>query len=370
MIKIKYLFASFILSLTLPVFSQIEVKISGNIFNYNGDSLRISQIVGNRYVDYLVAAVDAKGNFQLKGKVPAPDYYVFRGGNANVNLILRSKSEIQIYGDGKDLMQFHNIVNSEESQKLNEFVYQMRAYNYKKDSANMYLQRHPEQEQAVNESFRYVHYEFMAYKERFLSENPNSPVLLPMLSAIDPENEFALFEKVVTGLKAGFGESPSIQGVVAQYEQVKAKKQSLSFLDPGKEAPDFEQAMPDGKMMKLSDLKGKVVLLDFWASWCGPCRKENPNVVRLYEKYKNDGFTVLSVSLDQDKQRWMDAIKKDGLTWPYHVSDLKQWQNEVAKQYKVTGIPFAVLLDKEGKVIAKNLRGEDLANTLKQLFGH
>jgi len=185
-----------------------------------------------------------------------------------------------------------------------------------------------------------------------------------------PKKDFAIYETVIKNLVNGFAASPNVQNVKNQYEQAKTKKEAMAFLDPGKVAPDFTQPKADGSTMKLSDLKGSVVLLDFWASWCGPCRKENPNVVRLYEMYKNDGFTVMSVSLDKDKQPWLDAIKKDKLSWPNHVSDLKFWQNEAAKQNKVPGIPFTILIDKEGNIINKNLRGEELAQTLKAIFGH
>lgn len=133
-------------------------------------------------------------------------------------------------------------------------------------------------------------------------------------------------------------------------------------------APDFEQNTLDGQPMKLSSLRGKVVLVDFWASWCGPCRRENPHVVKLYNKYKSKGFEVLGVSLDQKKASWEKAIAKDKLTWS-HVSDLKGWKNEVAKQYSVTSIPHTILLDKEGKILARNLRGADLDAKLKELFG-
>jgi thiol-disulfide isomerase/thioredoxin len=121
--------------------------------------------------------------------------------------------------------------------------------------------------------------------------------------------------------------------------------------------------------MKLSDLKGKVVLIDFWASWCGPCRKENPNVVKTYEKYKDAGFTVMSVSLDSDKAKWLEAIQKDGLVWPNHVSDLGGWQSKVARLYGVGSIPQTILLDKEGKIIASNLRGPALEAELQKIFG-
>ena len=136
----------------------------------------------------------------------------------------------------------------------------------------------------------------------------------------------------------------------------------------GAVAPDFEQATPEGKSMKLSDLRGKVVLVDFWASWCGPCRKENPHVVKLYDKYKSKGFDVMGVSLDKTKDRWVNAIEKDDLRWN-HVSDLKGWSNVVAKQYSVSSIPHTLLLDKDGKILARNLRAKQLEIKLVELFG-
>jgi len=138
--------------------------------------------------------------------------------------------------------------------------------------------------------------------------------------------------------------------------------------DIGAMAPDLAFENPDGKIMKLSDLRGKVVLLDFWAAWCRPCRQENPNVVRIYEKYHDKGFDVYSVSLDNDKAKWVKAIQDDGLVWPNHVSDLGYWQSKGAKIYGVNSIPATFLIDKEGRIIAKNLRGAALENALKEIF--
>ncbi len=141
----------------------------------------------------------------------------------------------------------------------------------------------------------------------------------------------------------------------------------------GNLAPEINLKNPEGKSITLSSLRGKLVLLDFWASWCGPCRMENPFVVNAYDKFKNikfqdaKGFTIYSVSLDVDPTAWKKGIEKDKLTWENHVSDLKGWNSEAAARYQVNGIPYNLLLNEHGVIIRKNLRGEELLKTLEKL---
>ncbi len=152
-------------------------------------------------------------------------------------------------------------------------------------------------------------------------------------------------------------------------KEIAAKVGDASKIAVGSPAPDFTLNSPTGESFQLSSLKGKVVLVDFWASWCKPCRAENPNLVKTFEKYKSKGFTIYSVSLDKELDAWVGAIKQDNLTWQYHGSNLKFWNCPVAKQYNVNSIPAAFLVDQNGNIIAKNLRGPALEQKLAEVFG-
>ena len=229
---------------------------------------------------------------------------------------------------------------------------------------------------AIND---YMSKEFLEYqndRQEFIASNQNSPALIIALISMNVQTEFEAYEGIMNQVSSNFGESPTVKEYVKYIQGIKDKKleeakqlNDAALLSPGKVSPDFEELGIDRKTkISLASLKGKVVLIDFWASWCGPCRKENPNVVRIYDKYKAKGFTIMSVSLDTDKDKWIAAINQDKLTWPNHVSDLGGWNSRVSKMYQVNSVPFTVLIDKEGNIIKTNLRGEELEKELENIF--
>ena len=199
--------------------------------------------------------------------------------------------------------------------------------------------------------------------QNLIKQNKDDIAVLMFLDNFPREKHAALHNEVVKALYAKY---PNHQLVKERYAIETSPATATSV---GAIAPDLAFPDPDGNIRKLSDLRGKVVLLDFWASWCRPCRGENPHVVAMYQKYHDKGFEVFSVSLDRDKESWKRAIAADGLVWPNHVSDLKYWSSEAARTYGVSSIPSTFLLDQNGRIIAKNLRGESLTNALKQIFG-
>ena len=361
----------FILPFGLFAQNVIQVKVSGMVFNTNVDSVYISQNFGSYYKNYASTALDKKGNFQFKVELPNPDYYYLRIGTENVHLILKNNSDIKVYGDGAKLKDFCNFVGSDESKAMNDFSHITEKWNAKSDSALTAIKLDPTREQAINDYMTQEFYKFNSELQGFIGANANSPALILALANMNAEQDMKAYENILNQLYSVFAQSPTVQMFYNNFAQIKKKIDDANFLSPGKMAPDFTELKIDRKKtLKLSDLRGQIVLIDFWASWCGPCRRENPNVVQTYEKYQKDGFTIVSVSLDTDAEKWKNAIEQDHLSWPNHVSDLGGWNSKVAKLYQVNSVPFTVLIDREGHVIKTNLRGPALEEELKRIFGH
>ncbi|MBS0029151.1 TlpA family protein disulfide reductase [Chitinophaga sp. 2R12] len=219
-------------------------------------------------------------------------------------------------------------------------------------------------ERALGEQYNWLFNDMGERIKLLMKMNQHTPVLMYALDYLHPIKDKTLILAEISRLSKAYpwlAEAKQKKEDMVRAEAI-AKKTGI-----GATAIDFTQNNTAGKPVKLSDYRGKYVLLDFWASWCGPCRAENPNVLDNYEKYHSKGLEILGVSLDDKKDAWLKAIKDDGLEWA-HVSDLKGWKNEVAKEYNIRAVPSNFLIDKEGKIVAVDLRGEELTQKLAEIF--
>jgi thiol-disulfide isomerase/thioredoxin len=350
------------------------VHLSGVIDEaVNGKIVILSQNINQGRVPVATILTDENGAYSSDFKVPFSDFYVFRLENGQaLNLVLRPKSSIVLNGRFDNLLNDSEIKGSEESNQMKSFYQNYVPYKNFEDSLKNVLKLDPSKQAEVNKAFQVKAIPFISYRNGYIKSNVNSPAILAALSNVDQEKEFALFKQIVTQLNTSFPESPTSKMLVGHVKKLTTQKKVNEKISPGKPAPEIIMTGVDGKELKLSDLKGKVVLIDMWASWCGPCRRENPNVVKAYNKYNKDGFEVFSVSFDKPgmKARWLAAIQQDGLVWPYHGSELNGFNNQAARDYSVRGIPFTCLVDAEGNIVKTNLRGAALELELKRIFGH
>jgi peroxiredoxin len=219
----------------------------------------------------------------------------------------------------------------------------------------------PEQEKELEDEYYKLMDEQKNYTLQFIDQHPNTILAAFILQQV---NDIAL-----ENLDMQLSKFDSIMSKTPYVEALKNKAEIMRKCAVGQKYIDIRMQNPEGKEIALSDYvgKGKYVLIDFWASWCGPCRQENPNVVKLYNDYKDKGFEIVGISLDADKNSWVKAIADDKITWP-QMSDLKHWENEGAKLYNVRSIPATVLIDKDGIIIADKLRGEQLRNKIAELL--
>jgi peroxiredoxin len=290
----------------------------------------------------------------------------WRPSRKNVALLFISPDKIQVTSTDS----FSNVIikGSTANDEYAKIEKEMEVINDKGNELNkQYMDFDKAKDEAgknkIMAQFKELDNESKEVYRRYLKANPNSPIAMFVI------NQFAGYDINADEVDPVFATLPASVKTYPSYKEFSDRLAIARKIGVGKQALDFTQNDTLGKPVSLSSFRGKYVLVDFWASWCGPCRRENPNVVSAFNKYKDKGFTVLGVSLDQPnaQARWIKAIHDDNLTWT-HVSDLKYWNNEVAQLYGVRAIPFNLLLDKDGKIIAKNIRGEELQTKLAQLF--
>ena len=351
--------------------------ISGKIRNGQNMTFYLEAQAQNGMIEVAKGTSDGTGKFEIKGNIPGYGIYSLRMGETTekvIPLTLVPNDKVNIEASSATF-KTPTVTGTDWSALMTEY---MKIYN-EFDKQNTLLKLNPENlsKEEVNAKYQELSGAVDDFVLEKLDADPSNPfnvILIP--SAIPsqgfndwPAENLTRLKRVEQSLMDRFPESKYVENLGFQIYQIEQEFNKHQTYNSGTlPAPDIEMVNPNGEIMRLSDLRGQYVLVDFWASWCGPCRRENPNVVRLYNKYKNTGFTIFSVSLDENPEAWKEAIAKDKLSWPNHVSDLKRWDSPVIQQYGFTGIPFAVLLNKEGNFMAVNLRGAALEQKLKELF--
>lgn len=366
-------------ALTVIVLTSCQSKkygaftVDGKIENTTPQKIGLEEIpfTGEQPVILDSTTIKNNGSFELKAMAKEEGLY---------RLVFESGKEILLVNDGNNIrikldennFRNYSVQGSEASNQIHSLMenlfkedstfYEIKkaadsaAKNINNDSLNTILTLKREQ----------------ALKERrdilvsFIKKSHSPAAICYALGQFDAYMPVVELKQLTDAAAAKFPEHSGL----ARFKSlltIQSQPQKPSYALLNQTAPEIKLPTPNGDTISLASLRGKYVLVDFWASWCGPCRKENPNVVAAYNKYKNKNFTILGVSLDKDKQSWVDAIAKDGLTWQ-HVSDLAYWNSVVVDQYKFDGIPFNVLIDPSGKIIGSDLRGDDLDKKLSEVL--
>ena len=353
-------------------------SISGKIEGAENQRIYVEAPSDRGMIQVADTLISSSGSFKLEGNIPDIGYYLLRVGENQANIIpitLVPKDVLKINCTLDNFSTEPNTSGTEWTSALNDYLKLLKQFQI--DQVNLEAKKTEDTTDEINNQFLIIKSKLDSTIKTKMLNDPSNAFNIVISSSLLPSTSFNNWDK----------DNLKIMKVIANAFELKYPRTSVSqsfrkqvndleyayntFLNSNngaREAPEISANTPDGKPLKLSDLRGKIVLIDFWASWCAPCRKENPTIVKLYDKYKDKDFTILSVSLDQDMINWRGAIKIDGLKWPNHISDLKGWGSAVISSYNFNAIPYTVLVNKEGKIIGEDLRGIELEQKIAEII--
>ena len=310
-------------------------------------------------------------NEKIEFELPEVDnqrLYLLKVGDLKGNVIFINENKDVKASIYKDSLRSSEITSGKNNDLLQEYLGMVQKMGAKMkamqgDYRSARMKKELDKAKEIRKKQSEVNDEYIEKQKTLVKENSNSLVALMILSDLYQQKRIPSNEskKLYQSLSADIQDTPIGKKINEQLEKT-------SKTDIGEIAPKFSAPNPQGKEVSLEDAMGKITLIDFWASWCKPCRIENPNVVKLYNEYHDDGFNIIGVSLDKSKSKWVKAIKDDQLDW-YHISNLKAWSEPIAQKYGIRSIPKTYLIDDEGKIIAKNLRGGELREKVAELLG-
>lgn len=344
--------------------NEKDKKIFGRLRNAENSWIYLQKISeqGDVTIDSVKGEND--GSFEMINPSTSPEFYILRTNPNNlIFLILKSGENVEVNGDAKNLEHTYKVRGSRDSELIQKLRKKDRLLSDSLNKAYEILRAdNPENKDSLGMHLQQIYTnEMEVFASEFIQKNLSSLVSLSATKFINQQAKLDLMNELRDSLSKIYPDNRYVNDYITFTRE-------LNELPPNSFCPEIKLKTPEGKTVLLSSFKGKIVLIDFWASWCAPCRKENPHLVEIYHKFKGKDFEIFGVSLDDNLTSWKNAIEKDGITW-IQVSELKKWDSQVVKDFNIEAIPYSILIDREGKIISKSLRSSELELKIAEVIG-